>query len=368
MTGKDGLLKNAKNAVEKYNKKSNEEVDTLKSFEEKLNEYVGTIIEDYDSTNLKVDENGLSTANIRIKPNEDNPDNMQIIIPTGFAPAILQTGKLQSLPGEDGSVKEKMPAEQWNMITVEDINKGVVLVDKEENELVWVPITTDSKFARVEWITKCGYDASGKWQENGVIHPLSEISIDNKWWENKTTSEYSNMVGSITNNKGFYVARYEASKNNNLAKAQSKRGENVWNYISQIDAITESAKCNTVLHSHLMYGIEWDSILNWLKGNAQISTKTSTTENQEIKTVEINDLQTNSGSWGNYSDSTGNAGIGIGSLQKTGKSEYWKANNIYDFAGNAIEWTQEKWSTGTVRAMRGGYYYVNAERRRSGCT
>ena len=70
--------------------------------------------------------------------------------------------------------------------------------------------------------------------------------------------------------------------------------------------------------------------------------------------MNIDDIQTNSSSWGNYRDSTGNAATNSGSRRKTGYSEYWKANNIYDLAGNVREWTQEKYSTGTIRANRGG--------------
>ena len=44
-----------------------------------------------------------------------------------------------------------------------------------------------------------------------------------------------------------------------------------------------------------------------------------------------------------------------------GINEYWKANNIYDLAGNAREWTQEKYFTGTNRATRGGGYSDNAD-------
>ena len=286
----------------------------------------------------KVDENGLAKENTTIKP--DKNSNLQIVIPTGFAPAILQTGKTQSLPGQDGSVKNKMPASQWNNITAEDINKGIVVVDADGNEFVWIPITDTSKFARSAW----GGNASA--------------TLDNdNYWEDTTTTEYTNMVTSVTNNKGFFVARYEASANSDFSKAQSKRGAAAWISISQIEAITKVANYNSALHSHLMYGIEWDSILNWLKGNATISSSTK----GETKPMELTDLQTNSCSWGNYRYSTGNAATNKGSPPTTGKSEYWKANNIYDLAGNVSEWTQEKRSTGTYRAFRGGSCYGNGD-------
>ena len=268
----------------------------------------------------------------------------------------MQTGTTQSLPGQDGSVKEKMPASQWNNITAKDINKGIVVVDAEGNEFVWIPITDTKKFARVAWTTAYGYDANGEWQNATLTtpHQLADKSTANRWWEDTTTTEYTNMVTSVTQNKGFYVARYEASANNSdSSKAQSKRGAETWSRISQTEAITKSANYNSALHSHLMYGIEWDSVLNWLQGNATISSETK----GQTKTMDLDDIQKNSASWGNYVNSTGNAATNRGSPQPTGKSEYWKANNIYDLAGNVEEWTQEKWSTSTVRALRGGTSY-----------
>ena len=345
LNGNDNIIKNANTAVGKYNEKVNEEQGILNTLEEKLREYTNggssnPTTPEEPGTPPTVDSNGLATKPTTIKPDEKNNPNLQIVIPTGFAPAILQTGTTQSLPGQDGSVKNKMPASKWNDITVEDINKGIVVVDADGNEFVWIPITDTSKFARSAW----GGNAS--------------VTLDkDHYWEDTSTTEYTNMVTSVTTNKGFYIARYEASANSDSSKAQSKRGAIPWTYISQTDAITKSANYNSALHSHLMYGIEWDSILNWLKGNAIISSSTS----GETKPMELADLQTNSCSWGNCSNSTGNAATNSNSLQNTGKSEYWKANNIYDLAGNVSEWTQEKWSTVTLRASRGGVYDVNGD-------
>ena len=345
LNGNDNIIKNANTAVGIYNEKVNEKQGILDTLEEKLREYTNggssnpTTPEEPGTppTTPTVDSNGLATKPTTIKPSTNNANNLQIVIPTGFAPAILQTGTTQSLPGQDGSVKNKMPASQWNNITAENINKGIVVVDAEENEFVWIPITDASKFAR---------SAFGK--------TLAATSTENAYWEDTTTTEYTNMVTSVTHNKGFYVARYEASADTNKTKAQSKRGATAWWHITQTDAITKAANYNSTLHSHLMYGIEWDSILNWLNGNATISSSTK----GQTKTMELADLQTNSSSWGNYRDSTGNAATNSGgsSPQKSGTSEYWKANNIYDLAGNVYEWTQEKYSTGTIRALRGGSY------------
>ena len=48
------------------------------------------------------------------------------------------------------------------------------------------------------------------------------------------------------------------------------------------------------------------------------------------------------------------------------KNETWKANNIYDLAGNAIEWTQEARYTGGRVSRGGSSYYLGSERPASG--
>ena len=370
LNGNDNIIKNANTAVGKYNEKVNEEQGILNSLEEKLREYTNggssnpTTPGEPETpptppTTPTVDSYGLATKNETIKPSTNNANDLQIVIPTGFAPAILQTGTTQSLPGQDGSVKQIMPADEWNNITAEQINKGIVVVDHaitydngqatgtvpDFNEFVWIPMPDSSKFVRTAWTI--GTETTPQ--------RLAETSTSSAYWEDKTTTEYKNMVISVTKNKGFYVARYEASANSGSSKAQSKRGATAWGAIPQTDAITKSANYNSALHSHLMYGIEWDSILNWLNGNATISSSTS----GQTKTMEPADLQTNSCSWGNYPNSTGDAATNSGSKQTTGTSEYWKANNIYDLAGNVWEWTQENVAKFIIRVTRGGYYYAN---------
>lgn len=190
-------------------------------------------------------------------------------------------------------------------------------------------------------------------------HPLAEETTLNRFWEDKANNEYKNMLKSVIDNKGFYIARYEASPNSDLTKAQSKRKSNGWTSVSQSNSITYAIKYNSMLHSHLIYGIEWDSVLEWLQGNAKISTTNSFETNKELKVMDKEDIQSNSSSWGNYSNSTGNAAINKNVLQTSGTSEYWKANNIYDLAGNLWELTQENLSNKWI-VTRGGYYNCGA--------
>ena len=366
LTGQWNIIGNAEKVVGEYNNSVIEEQNLLNEIEKYLiNNGYG---ENEKTEDSKVDENGLATENVIIKPEENN--NTQIVIPTGFAPVILETGTTQSLPGENGSVKKIMPYEEWQNITIDDINKGIVVVDHaitydngqvsgtvpDFNEYVWIPIPESSKFARTAWTTKFGFNEFGEWIETGVTHTLSEEMLENAHWEDKTTTEYTNMIASVQENKGFYIGRYEASKDSTGIIAQSKRNQVPWNKLQPVEAIEAAIKTNEAKNSHLMYGIEWDSVLNWLIGNAIISLSDGQT-----KIVELEDIQTSSCNWGNHKNSTNNAAANSGQLQSTAKSEYWKANNIYDFAGNVDEWTQERHSLSTNRADRGGNYADNGD-------
>ena len=150
---------------------------------------------------------------------------------------------------------------------------------------------------------------------------------------------------------GFYIARYEAGdgdangterswSSSNSNTVVSKKGAIVYNYISQTDSITR-AESMYAGKSKLISGAGWDRTLNWL-----IETKAKTE----------NEVFVNSSSWGNYKDSTGNAKTNSGSGNMnytTGRNEAWKANNIYDLAGNVCDWTTEALSS-DKRVIRGG--------------
>ena len=292
-----------------------------------------------------VDSNGLADKDITITT--DYP-NVQIVIPEGFAPVILKTGRTDSLPGENGAVKEIMPVKDWNSITAEQINKGIVVVDHaitytgsnpDFNEYVWIPITDSSKFVRNGWGETLG----------------NEEDKNNKYWEETSSEDYTKMMSSVSINKGFYISRYEASQRDSTT-AQSKRGQYPWTDVSQLDSITASSNMKASINSHLIYGIEWDSVFQWLlDSNATIGAETSGT-----RTITRGDMKSDSSSWGNYKDSVGGAATNSGGSAKAGgTNEYWKVNNIYDLAGNVSELTQEKYSTGTNPAVRGGAYDHN---------
>ena len=142
--------------------------------------------------------------------------------------------------------------------------------------------------------------------------------------------DYKNMIDSVRKYGGFYVGRYELS-NAGTQKNQASLIETNW--------YNMYAKCKTLgsdsAESRMIWGCQWDQICKFISTSGdQVSLTDST-------------------SYGNYSNSTVD---GHGTRQVTGYSEYWKANNIYDIAGNCYEWTQEANDNGH-RAIRGGPYY-----------
>ena len=93
--------------------------------------------------------------------------------------------------------------------------------------------------------------------------------------------------------------------------------------------------------STMIYGNQWDEVMSWLKTTEFASDPSK--------------VDSDSRSWGNYSNSTGTAANGSGEKRPAGYNEAWQANNIYDLAGNCTEKTQEA-NVINGRVDRGGNY------------
>ena len=143
-------------------------------------------------------------------------------------------------------------------------------------------------------------------------------------------SDYEEMLASLEKYKGFYIGRYELTANGEKTGATQicENGVNVNWYTLYKNCTTLAV--GTKVKTRMIWGLQWDATCNWLDNSGFSITDSST--------------------WGNYRNNTAD---GHGSTQNTGYSESWKANNIYDFAGNCYEFTQEVLNAG-YRAYRGG--------------
>mgnify|MGYP000442886224 CR=1 FL=1 len=154
-------------------------------------------------------------------------------------------------------------------------------------------------------------------------------------------TEYTETYNSIKKYKGFYIGRYELTgtvENPTVKRGQAILTEN-WYYLKKACSnivTTEYAQ------STMIYGNQWDRVLEWI-----------------IETGDKTDYQVNEDStdWGNSKNSTGAAAIDSGIEQTAGKNEAWKANNIYDLAGNHYEFTQTAFTGLNTRIYVNGCWH-----------
>ena len=237
-----------------------------------------------------------------------------------------------------------------------DKGKENVRRDLSGNQWVWVPVETPSslyttvtagqalagstgvkttKYTNSEIISGItrGLPGSTNWREPDILtdsgyddtnYAKAGFSSLANMAENMK-SDYEEMIASLEKYKGFYIGRYELTANGEKTGA-TQTGVDWYTLYKNCTTLASGSKVKT----RMIWGLQWDAICNWLASSG-FSIKDSST-------------------WGNHSD---NDATGHGSEQNTGFSESWKANNIYDFAGNCWEWTQEACSS---RAFRGGSY------------
>ena len=229
---------------------------------------------------------------------------------------------------------------------IEDMNEGTsyeVAKTLQGNQFVWVPVENDTDFQRY-----AGYEDSKLQDISSYTEPYAN------GYENEEV-EYNEMKKSVLKYNGFYVGRYEAS--NNGGKAESKQGKQVWNKIAWGTSMSDIGTTGAVyksqqmysdkekygVTSNLIYGVQWDAIMQWIDPEYK---------NEDGKLYEKNSFVANSTDKGNYSGS-------VAAL--TGSNENYVVKNIYDLAGNVCEWTAEANTTGN-RVIRGGDYSVQASK------
>ena len=206
---------------------------------------------------------------------------------------------------------------------------GFVIQDSKGNQFVWVPV---------------GFlDANGTLDGTNFSEKFGRRNYkDNEFsdgeFNEKLEEELRKQWESVQKYGGFYISRYIISRNEKTGEAQSVKGEMPWTNINYPDAM-EAAKAfgdGVSVTSHLPYGAEVDSTLEWFKKSG-------------AKTQE--EIAVDSTSWGNFWNTQNSPRRVV----KTGSREEWCTNNICDVAGNVWEWTQENTKI-LCRVLRGGNY------------
>ena len=245
------------------------------------------------------------------------------------------------------------------------VDEGIIITDGT-NEFVWVPVddpstmfeeipegeepatltgveTTTNIYSKLRQRNGDSY-TSGAPGTTGIREPdvLTSYDTNPQYYQNilgfestksmadSMVAEYKAMSVSVKKYHGFWIGRYELTgtvdtptvKAGDVLTASSSEAGN---WYGLYKACQNVIKNNTDVKSTMIYGCQWDETMSWLNKCGY-------------------NTDTDSSSWGNYS----------GSPINTGSVSTYKANEIFDLAGNYYDWTQEASSTGS-RVNRGGY-------------
>ena len=384
VVGNNGIVTKAGDARDKTEQaKANEQASMSELYDEMLG-YLGEEI-----PLGKVGVNEKASKNSTINGGVASATNP--IIPEGYIP--IDTG---TTSWGDGS----------SAPTEENVNKGLVIKDESGNEWVWVPVDNTTLAGMYETAsTPIELTGGGAITDETVLNPLKQIKIS-KYSKsititnnNSTTktisrvrpndtssyrepdvvvysdgtydsvdtnratagftktvgettttmtlaemadmmrSEYETMIASIEKYHGFYIGRYELTANGEKTGA-TLTGKDWYYLYNKCKGLSASNK----VMSRMIWGCQWDVTCNWI---ANYGDKKN-----------ISDSST----WGNYYGTSVKASDGTTEIKKsdkqqildTGITTFTRANNIYDFAGNCEEWTQEAVIT-SDRASRGGF-------------
>ncbi len=290
-------------------------------------------------------------------------------------------------------------------VEINDANKYTA--QKTRNQYVWVPVPDISKFygtdangkrwgkiynfttgtssnstfdevtgtyalnwSEIDGVMKISNSTNNNYREPDVVAEIygSTFDMDSKIrilglgvettleFLMQLEKEFNKMIDSVKKYGGFYIGRYETGDLGEEQAVVRKENSNI-NYQTWYTMYKRCKKLevdNIDVTTGMIWGNQWDRTLMWLM---EMNAK-----NQNLgKTKE--EVISDSTSWGNYYNTTfeyvNSSGdivtkkLGSGIIIPTGSTEYTKANNIYDLAGNVKEWTMEAVST-YLRVERGG--------------
>ena len=266
--------------------------------------------------------------------------------------------------------------------------------------------SSSTDYANIEYCLQ-KYTATYKEEDTDCSDVYNYADDKNVGWFTDATA-YNNlknsMLKSVYENGGFYVGRYEAGIAENrtsypvansdgkytiegMSTPLSKADAYPYTYVTRTQAQNLASKVNsgTKTTSSLMFGVQWDLVLAFMsKDTAKITStdvliKNSTTIGNYLnstfdlsrgKYAQYGQLKK---PWKNFdsaldsivvsNETTGKmkkteqSSYKNGILLTTGGTEQSKVMNIYDIAGNVIEWTLEtNSSTYSPCAIRGGSF------------
>ena len=248
-------------------------------------------------------------------------------------------------------------------------NDGLIIERTSDgSRFVWIPVGSlkpngcldekgnvfNHKFGKRDFYQNdpSSFDAFFQFDDDFLIFNNEKVRRDDymlyHFSSNFTVEERSVLLEQIESVKkygGFYISCFNISLSQ-TKELQSKKGyKPITGYrYSKIKRLCANFEKNDEVSSHLTFGCEYDSILEWLL---------------ETNSKTYDEIFIDSRGWGNYlTDNSFYQKYEIAKnkpdflfnydftkyIKKCGSNEDWYANGIYDLAGNVSEMTQERLS------------------------
>ena len=277
-----------------------------------------------------------------------------------------------------------------NGLVIYDIPEGTTpdwsnpdSVKTKYNQFVWIPVevtasdteTSIEAFKRSAWTANA---ETGGERTTGLNTSFTEPNATNDT-DDKTgiAKQIANLTKSIYKHGGFYIGRYEAgsktprTSSSGVTEIGIKQDMYPYIYVKWGDSMSSIGTTGAVYLSNSLYntneygatsmlctGACWDSMLDFIKDreHSVMDSRTwgnySNSETFEITRGAYAVYNSTLGSFNNVENKYSKI-KDTSILLTTGATERNCSKNIYDVAGNCLEWTTES-SSSSYRVSRGG--------------
>lgn len=243
--------------------------------------------------------------------------------------------------------------------TMNIIDNGLVVKDKNDNEWVWVEVpktvfvratkSDDYDNIKADLITYAtdyregnenqGNNCHDEWyaidgstlvtaSTTGLTETQKKLNNGCGLTYNEYQTTYKTMLSSIYTNCGFWISRYEigdatstasnttrTSSSGTTGTAVSKPNQIPYNYItcSQAQKLSSKMAEGTNKTSSLLFGIQWDLTCKFLENNSDLTKK---------------EIKSDSTSWGNYRNNSLTLVRGKYNIKPDSSTSVWTAFNV----------------------------------------
>ncbi len=291
---------------------------------------------------------------------EENPDRETLILHNGFEaqPGVIVEGDNKTYTDKYGN-KVTIPVgfKVSEKADEQTVPTGLVIADADENEFVWIPCSEDGEIYNIneKRDTKTEELSRRTFTEEEATKVIGDNAITSRWMgegnEKSCLYQYAQKVyeddykysinyfkDSVNTYGGFFIARYEASKNGDNLQSKSNQAPytNMTRDVALQDSIKMYEDSDSVVSS-LPSSYAWDTMADFICQNNE----------QGYVLADTTDAK-----YGN---------LGTGQVKNTASYTYEgnivdKYCNIYDILGNVAEFTTEYVQSNYPNTIRGGSF------------